>query len=97
MPSRIAHDLNNGGFDPKVHLSIAEESLHHLQHSIHGLPEIEEEYEQALRAFKDAPAGPVKERVKKLVDDMKELKEELEGAPAKIEELESDVSGDCST
>ncbi|KAI4174977.1 MAG: hypothetical protein LQ343_002004 [Gyalolechia ehrenbergii] len=92
-PSRIAHDLNDGGFDSEVHLNIAQESLRHLQDAVRGLPEIEKEYEEALRALKDAPAGPVKDRMTKLAEDMKELKDALEGAPGKITELEADVSG----
>ncbi|KAL8932774.1 MAG: hypothetical protein Q9216_006680 [Gyalolechia sp. 2 TL-2023] len=92
MPSsRIANDLSDGGFDPEVHLKIAQESLRHMQDTVRGLPEIEKEYDEALRALKDAPAGPVKDRMTKLAEDMKELKAELEGAPGKITELEADI------
>ncbi|KAL8717443.1 MAG: hypothetical protein Q9225_005309 [Loekoesia sp. 1 TL-2023] len=91
-PSRIAHDLNDGGFDPKVHLAIAQEGLRHLRDSIRGLPEIEQEYEEAVRALKDAPTEAMKERMKVLASDMSELKEEMEEMPARIKALESDIA-----
>ncbi|KAL8932454.1 MAG: hypothetical protein Q9211_006308 [Gyalolechia sp. 1 TL-2023] len=93
VSSRIAKDLNATGFDSEVHLNIAQESLRHLHDTVRGLPEIEKEYEAALQALKDAPTGQVKDRMTKLAENMRELKEELKGAPGKITELEADVSG----
>ncbi|KAL8825275.1 MAG: hypothetical protein Q9170_007855 [Blastenia crenularia] len=91
-PSRIAHDLKDSGFDPNIQLSIAQESLRHLNESVRGLPEIEKEYQKAILSLKDVPGGLVKERMGKLAENMKDLHEELKGAPGKIEELKSDIA-----
>ncbi|KAI4185839.1 MAG: hypothetical protein L6R41_003886, partial [Letrouitia leprolyta] len=91
MPSsHNTYNINDNGFDPNVHLKIAQESLRHLQDIMRRIPFTEKEYNEALRALKDAPAGTVKDRMAKLAEDMKALKKELEGAPAKITELKAD-------
>lgn len=90
--SRIANDLRNDGFDPEVHLAIAQETVRHLRDSVKDLPEIEREYADAVRGLANANSMIVKERLGKLAEEMKELKEELELAPYRIKEVENDVS-----
>lgn len=90
--SRIANDLSNDGFDPEVHLTIAQETLRHLRDSLNDLPEIEREYTEALRGLSKSDSAMVNERMGKLAEEMKLLKEELRLAPDRVEEVENDVS-----
>ncbi|KAL8759585.1 MAG: hypothetical protein Q9184_003568 [Pyrenodesmia sp. 2 TL-2023] len=90
--SRIANDLRNDGFDPEVQLAIAQETLRHLRDSVKDLPEIEREYADAVRGLGNANLMIVKERLGKLAEEMKELKEELELAPDRIKEVENDIA-----
>ncbi|KAL8899781.1 MAG: hypothetical protein Q9207_006026 [Kuettlingeria erythrocarpa] len=89
--SRIANDLSNDGFDPEIQLAIALETLRHLRDSVKDLPEIEREYVDAVRGLANASSVIVKERLGKLAEEMKELKGELELAPDRIKEVESDI------
>ncbi|KAI4095009.1 MAG: hypothetical protein LQ344_001856 [Seirophora lacunosa] len=89
--TRIARDLLSDGFDPAIHLDIARDGLRHLQQSLKDLPEIEAEYAEALRALQQTDSSLVKERMGALAKEMKELRDELEGAPRRIEALSNDI------
>ncbi|KAL9010434.1 MAG: hypothetical protein Q9173_004630 [Seirophora scorigena] len=89
--TRIARDLLSDGFDPAIHLDIARDGLRHLQQSLKDLPEIEAEYAEALRALQQTDSSLVKERMGALAGEIKQLKDELEGAPGRIEALSNDI------
>ncbi|KAL8954655.1 MAG: hypothetical protein Q9193_007153 [Seirophora villosa] len=89
--TRITRDLLSDGFDPAIHLDIARDGLRHLQQSLKDLPEIEAEYAEALRALQQTDSSLVKERMGALAKEMKQLRDELEGAPGRIEALSNDI------
>ncbi|KAI4124170.1 MAG: hypothetical protein LQ338_004945 [Usnochroma carphineum] len=90
--TRIAHDLAKDGFDPKIHLDIAQEGLRHLQESLKDLPDIEAEYAEAVRGFQQSGSSIFRERMGNLAEEMKELRQEMEGAPSRIEGLKNDIT-----
>ncbi|KAL8645271.1 MAG: hypothetical protein Q9210_006800 [Variospora velana] len=89
--TRITRDLVNDGFDPAIHLDIAQDGLRHLRQSLQELPEIEAEYAEALRAPQQTDSSLVKERMGLLAAEMKKLRDEVEGAPGRIKALGKDI------
>ncbi|KAI4139091.1 MAG: hypothetical protein LQ341_004361 [Variospora aurantia] len=89
--TRITRDLVNDGFDPAIHLAIAQDGLRHLRQSLQELPKIEAEYAETLRAPQQTDSSFVKERMGVLAAKMKKLWDELEGAPGRIEALGKDI------
>lgn len=89
--TRIAHDLSNNGFDRVIQLAIAQESLRQLQESLKDLPEIETEYMEAIRGLQQSDSSILKERMRKLAEEMMELRREMESAPGGIEKLKNDA------
>lgn len=90
--TRITRDLVNDGFDPAIHLAIAQDGLRHLRQSLQELPKIEAEYAETLRAPQQTDSSLVKETMGVLAAKMKKLWDELEGAPGRIEALGKDVN-----
>ncbi|KAL8723872.1 MAG: hypothetical protein Q9181_007113 [Wetmoreana brouardii] len=92
QPSRIAQDLMRSGFDTELHLAIAQESLRQLRLSQDDLPVMEREYAELLRILRHSQSSHLRERLRRLGEEIGELKEDLKGAPRKIEVLKIDIA-----
>ncbi|KAL8696193.1 MAG: hypothetical protein Q9201_007783 [Fulgogasparrea decipioides] len=92
QPSRIAQDLMRSGFDPELHLAIAQESFHELRLSQDDLPEMEREYAELLRILRHSQSSHLRERLRRLGEEIGALREDLKGAPRRIEVLKNDIA-----
>ncbi|KAL8709631.1 MAG: hypothetical protein Q9220_005723 [cf. Caloplaca sp. 1 TL-2023] len=95
QPSRIARELITSGFDPSIHLAIAQHSLTHIQDLQSELPAMEQELKDMARVLQQQQhaqdTGGLMERLDKLGNEFMKLKRELEGAGKETKVLEVDV------